>query len=99
MSFSNRVQDGKADANWDVYTMAAKPKAKRVAVATGPADDMKAVWSPDGRRLLVISNRVSAGASSAGESYDLWLLARDGTPRIHLGLKAKRLTRPFWSLR
>ena len=69
------------------------------AVATTPAVDFKAVWSPDNRNLLIISNRTSP-SGKAGKYYDLWLTrASDGKVLRQLGLKAERITRPFWTLR
>lgn len=99
ISFSRRVAAaGKVAANWDVYTMdrdGSNPKP----LATGPTDDFKAVWSQDGRQLLLITNRVSA-KGGPGSSYDLWLVGLDRQPAPKgLGLNAQRITRPFWSLR
>ncbi len=94
IAFSRRLADG----NLDVYVMKADGSGT-VAVATTPAVDFKAVWSPDSKNLLIISNRQSA-SGSPGRYYDLWLTrASDGKVLGQLGLKAERITRPFWTLR
>ena len=99
VSFSSRVKaSGTVKANWDVYTMSPIPGAAWDALAIGATNDLKAVWSPDGRQHLLISNRVSA-KGKPGTRYDLWLIDRNGTVDGRLDLDATRITRPFWALR
>ncbi|MGB4891090.1 MAG: hypothetical protein WBP09_05405, partial [Propionicimonas sp.] len=98
IAFSRRLADGSPQGNLDVFVMKADGSGTR-AVATTPAVDFKAVWSPDNRNLLIISNRTSP-SGKAGKYYDLWLTrASDGKVLRQLGLKAERITRPFWTLR
>jgi len=69
------------------------------AVATTPAADFKPIWSPDGKNLLIISNRKSA-FGGAGSTFDLWLTrVSDGEVLTNLDLKARQITRPFWTQR
>lgn len=94
IAFSRRLAGG----NLDVFVMKADGSGT-VAVATTPAVDFKAVWSPDNKNLLIISNRLST-SGGPGKYYDLWLTrASDGKVLRQLGLKAERITRPFWTLR
>lgn len=98
IAFSRRFADGSPQGNLDVFVMKADGSGTR-AVATTPAVDFKAVWSPDGRNLLIISNRQS-DSGKPGRYYDLWLTrASDGKVLKQLGLKAERITHPFWALR
>lgn len=99
LSFSRRVAvTATAKANWDVYTMRPVAGATPKRLLTGPTDDFKAVWSPDGQQHLVISNRTSA-KGGPGTGVDLWVIGLDGTVEKRLNLKAIRITRPFWALR
>ncbi len=98
IAFRRTVPDGTADGNENVFVMNADGSGAR-AVATTPADDFKPIWSPDNENLLIISNRTST-FGPAGETYDLWLTrVSDGEVLAPLGLKARAVTRPFWTLR
>ena len=54
--------------NMDVFVMPASG-GRPVPIVTGPYDDRLLGWTPDGRRLLVASNRSGA--------YDAWLIQVD----------------------
>ena len=97
IAFRRRVPDAR-EGNFDVYVMNANGSGEREVSAT-PADDFKPIWSPDSKNLLIISNRKSADGP-AGSRYDLWLTrVSDGEVIDPLGLKARSITRPFWTLR
>jgi Tol biopolymer transport system component len=53
--------------NFDVYLMRADGSGVR-PVATGPAVEEKPSWSPDGRQMMIISNRDASGKQ--GKTYD-----------------------------
>ena len=98
IAFRRRVPDGTAEGNFDVYVMNSNGSGEREVAAT-PAADFKPVWSPDSKNLLIISNRKSANGP-AGSRYDLWLTrVSDGEVIDPLGLKARSITRPFWTQR
>ena len=98
IAFRRRVPDGTIDGNEDVFVMNADGSGAR-AIASTPAADFKPVWSPDNENLLIISNRKS-DTGGPGKTFDLWLVReRDGKVLSQLGLKAKQITQPFWSLR
>ncbi len=98
IAFRRTVPNGTADGNRNVFVMNADGSGAR-AVATTPAADFKPIWSPDNENLLIISNRTST-FGPAGETYDLWLTrVSDGEVLAPLGLKARAVTRPFWTLR
>ena len=92
IAFRRRVS---AD-NFDVYLMRADGSGVR-PVATGPAVEEKPSWSPDGRQMMIISNRDASG--EPGKTYDAYVLDIDGgTPRP-LGLSANVVLTPAWSYR
>ena len=94
IAFRRRLPSG----NQDVFVMNADGTGLR-PVATTPAADFKPVWSPDGKNLLIISNRKSA-FGGPGSTFDLWLTrVTDGEVLTNLDLKARQITRPFWTLR
>jgi actin-like ATPase involved in cell morphogenesis len=98
IAFSRRIPNGTSRGNLDVFTMKANGSGVK-AVATTPAADFKAVWSPDNRNLLIISNRTST-SGGPGRTYDLWLTrVSDGKVLDRIDLKAANITRPFWTLR
>ena len=98
IAFRRRVPNGTAAGNHDVFVMNSDGSGVR-AVATTAAADFKPVWSPDSKSLLIISNRKSA-FGGPGKTVDLWLTrVRDGEVLTPLGLKAKTITRPFWTHR
>jgi Tol biopolymer transport system component len=98
IAFRRRVPNGTIDGNEDVFVMNADGSDAR-AIASAPAADFKPVWSPDNKNLLIISNRKS-DAGRPGTTFDLWLVrVTDGKVVTQLGLKAKQITRPFWTLR
>ncbi len=94
IAFRHKLPSG----NEDIYVMNADGSGVR-PVATTPAADFKPIWSPDSKNLLVISNRKSA-FGGAGSTFDLWLTrVSDGEVLTNLGLKARQITRPFWTQR
>jgi WD40-like Beta Propeller Repeat len=94
IAFRRRLPSG----NQDVFVMNADGTGLR-PVATTPAADFKPVWSPDGKNLLIISNRKSA-FGGPGSTFDLWLTrVTDGEVLTNLDLKARQITRPFWTQR
>ena len=94
IAFRRKVLAG----NEDIFVMNADGSGVR-AVATTPAADFKPIWSPDSKNLLIISNRKSA-FGGPGSTFDLWLTrATDGEILTNLDLKAKQITRPFWTQR
>ena len=98
IAFRRTVPNGTVNGNEDVFVMNADGSAAH-AVASTPAADFKPVWSPDGKNLLIISNRKSESGGPGG-TFDLWLArVRDGAVLDNLGLKARQITRPFWTLR
>jgi len=82
--------------NFDVYAMRSDGSGVR-PIATGPAVEEKPAWSPDGRHMIIISNRTASGGT--GKTYDAYLVDADGgTPRP-LGLTANVVLTPVWSYR
>ena len=63
-------------------------------LVTGPARDHKPAWSPDGRQLMIISNREAKG--QAATSFDLYLVNADGTVLRPLGFSGKEILTPAW---
>jgi TolB protein len=66
-------------------------------VVTGPAVDEKPAWSPDGRQLMIISNR--DGSGEPRESLFVHLVDLDGGEAQPLGLTANVVLTPVWSYR
>ncbi len=98
IAFRRRVPNGTAAGNSNVFVMNSDGSAEE-AVANGKAADDKPNWSPDGENLLILSNRKSA-FGGPGKTQDLWLTRiSDGEVLTSLGLKAKQITRPFWTSR
>jgi Tol biopolymer transport system component len=98
IAFRRRVPNGTLTGNDDIYVVKTDGSGAR-AVPSTPAHDFKPIWSPDGKNLLIASNRES-DVGGPGETYDLWLTrVRDGKVLARLGLKAKQVTRSFWTLR
>ena len=98
IAFRRKVPNPGGGTNEDVFVMNADGTAAR-AVTTTPAADFKPVWSPDNKNLLIISNRKSA-FGGPGSTFDLWLTrVSDGEVLTNLDLKARQITRPFWTQR
>jgi hypothetical protein len=98
IAFRRRVPNGTVNGNYDVFVMNADGSGVRSVAAT-PASDFKPIWSPDNKNLLIISDRKST-SGGPGKTVDLWLTrVSDGEVLTPLGLKAKQITRPFWTLR
>jgi Tol biopolymer transport system component len=66
-------------------------------VVTGPAVEEKPAWSPDGRQLMIISNR--DGSGEPGKTFDVYLVDVDGGEAQPLGLAANVVLTPVWSYR
>ena len=98
IAFRRRIPNGTSQGNFDVFVLAADGSGLR-PIATTPALDFKPIWSPDSKNLLIISNRTSADGGP-GKTFDLWLTrVSDKEVLANLGLKAKQITKPFWTLR
>ena len=98
IAFRRKVPNPGGGTNEDILVMNADGTAAR-AVAATPAADFKPVWSPDSKNLLIISNRRSA-VGGPGDTFDLWLTrVSDGEVLTNLDLKARQITRPFWTQR
>ena len=98
IAFRRKIPNSGGGTNEDIFVMNADGTATR-AVATTPAADFKPVWSPDSQNLLIISNRMSA-IGGPGSTFDLWLTrVSDGEVLTNLDLKARQITRPFWTQR
>jgi WD40-like Beta Propeller Repeat len=98
IAFRRKVPNPGGGTNEDIFVMNADGTGAR-AVATNPAADFKPVWSPDSKNLLIISNRRSA-SGRPGSTFDLWLTrVSDGEVLTNLDLKARQITRPFWTQR
>jgi hypothetical protein len=98
IAFRRKVSNPGGGTNEDIFVMNADGTAAR-AVATTPAADFKPIWSPDSKNLLIISNRKSA-FGGPGNTFDLWLTrVSDGEVLTNLDLKARQITRPFWTQR
>jgi Tol biopolymer transport system component len=98
IAFRRRIPNGTVNGNYDVYVMSANGSVVR-PIAETPAADFKPIWSPDNKNLLIISNRKST-SGGPGKTFDLWLTrVSDGDVLTQLGLEAKQITRPFWTLR
>jgi molecular chaperone DnaK len=98
IAFRRRVPTATIDGNEEIFVMKADGSGVR-AVARSPAADLKPVWSPDNKNLLIISNR-NSDTGGPGKTFDLWLVREsDGKVLRQLGLKAKQITQPFWMLR
>mgnify|MGYP003694128703 CR=1 FL=1 len=99
IAFRRTVPNGTVNGNEDVFVMNADGSALRTRSRRTPAADFKPVWSPDGKNLLIISNRKSESGDPEA-TFDLWLArVSDGEVLTNLGLKARQITRPFWTLR
>jgi WD40-like Beta Propeller Repeat len=98
IAFRRKVPNPGGGTNEDIFVMNPDGTAAR-AVATTPAADFKPIWSPDSKNLLIISNRESA-FGGPGSTFDLWLTrVSDGEVLTNLDLKARQITRPFWTQR
>jgi WD40-like Beta Propeller Repeat len=98
IAFRRKVPNPGGGTNEDIFVMNADGTAAR-AVAMTPAADFKPIWSPDSKNLLIISNRESA-FGGPGSTFDLWLTrVSNGEVLTNLDLKARQITRPFWTQR
>lgn len=98
IAFRRRMPNGTLKGDEDILVMNADGSGAR-AVASTPAADFKPIWSPDSKNLLIVSNRKS-DLGGPGKTFDLWLVrVSDGEVLGQLGLKARQITRPFWTLR
>ena len=98
IAFRRRIPNGTVNGNYDVFVMSANGSGVR-PIAETPASDFKPIWSPDNKNLLIISNRKST-SGGPGKTYDLWLTrVSDGEVLTQLGLEARQITRPFWTVR
>ena len=66
-------------------------------VAAGPSVEEKPAWSPDGRQLMIISNRDGSGRPD--KTYDAYMFDVDGGKPQPLGLAANVVLTPVWSYR
>ena len=82
--------------NFDVYVMRSDGSGVR-PVAAGPSVEEKPAWSPDGRQLMIISNR--DGSGRPGKTYDAYMFDVDGGKPQPLGLAANAVLTPVWSYR
>ena len=82
--------------NFDVYVMRSDGSGVR-SVAAGPSVEEKPAWSPDGRQLMIISNR--DGSGRPGKTYDAYTFDVDGGKPQPLGLAANVVLTPVWSYR
>jgi Tol biopolymer transport system component len=92
IAFRRRV----APDNLDVYTMASNGTDVR-RVVSGPAVEEKPLFSPDGTKLMFISNRGKDG--QPGTTSDLFLVSVNGGKPKPLGLSAEEISTPVWSSR
>ena len=98
IAFRRRIPNGTNQGNFDVFVIAPDGSGLR-PIATTPAQDFKPSWSPDGKNLLIISNRTSTDGGP-GKTFDLWLIrVSDKEVLANLGLRAKQIAKPFWTLR
>ena len=98
IAFRRRVPNPTIDGNNEIFVMSADGSGARV-VARSRAADFKPVWSPDNKNLLIISNR-NSDTGGPGKTFDLWLVREsDGKVLRQLGLKAKEIAQPFWTVR
>ncbi len=80
------------DGNWEVYMM--NPDgSEQVNLTQHRADDMSAVWSPRGDKILFVSNRQGTGVR------DLYLMDPDGSNvrRVFKRRARGQRTNPTWS--
>src|SRR4051794_11785659 len=64
------------DGNWEIYSM--NPDGSGVARLTNdPSYDFSAAWSPDGTKILFVTDRPSF-------PYNVWLMNADGTGQTQL---------------
>jgi WD40-like Beta Propeller Repeat len=82
--------------NFDVYAMRSDGSGVR-PIATGPAVEEKPAWSPNGRQIMIISNRDASG--EPGNTYDAYVLDLDGGSPRPLGVTANVVLTPVWSYR
>jgi len=82
--------------NLDVYAMDSDGGDEHRVVG-GPAEDEKPLYSPDGRQLMVVSNRTADG--QPGDTDDVYLVDVDGGTLKPLGLEAATISTPVWSNR
>ena len=59
-------------------------------------DDLDATWSPDGRKILFVSSRDSAGGLNVGR-MDVWVMAPDGSGQRRLFAGESSSSHPRWS--
>ncbi len=91
IAFRRRVGPG----NLDVFTMTANGSRVR-ALLTGRRIEEKPTWSPDSRRLLIVSDR---RAAKKGASFDLYAIKPNGRGLKAMEVTAKTVTTPVWSFR
>jgi WD40-like Beta Propeller Repeat len=92
IAFRRRVSQD----NFDVYVMRSDGSGVR-PVATGPAVEEKPAWSPDGRQMMIISNRDASG--EPGKTYDVYVIDVSGGSIRPLGLTENVILAPVWSSR
>lgn len=85
-----------SNENLDVYAMSSDGSDEHRVVG-GPAADAKPLYSPDGRQLMIISNRTADG--EPGSTSDLYLVDAGGGELQPLGLTAVTISTPVWSAR
>lgn len=79
------------EGNYEVYIMDVDG-SNQVNLTQNPADDFQAVWSPNGERILFVSDRNDG-------IYDLYLMNPDGSDirRVFKRKRRANRTNPTWS--
>jgi Tol biopolymer transport system component len=77
------------DGNSEIYVVGSDGSGL-TNLTNNPADDLHAVWSPDGSRIAFISTR-----DRPREVFSLYVMDRDGSSQMHV--QSIALSRPSWS--
>jgi TolB protein len=78
---------GNSDAATAMYSVNARTTTR---LTTDPNDDMNPAWSPDGARIAFQAKR-------AGDQFDLWDMAADGSGAQQLTADVNEDRNPAWS--
>jgi Tol biopolymer transport system component len=98
IAFTRRLSDGTDQGNREIFVMNLNGSDVR-QLTESEATDTRASWSPDGKSLLIVSDRRSSDGER-GNRFGLALIRLSDREVVRwLPLDADEIARPFWTTR